>query len=77
MSIESNDIAVIREYFRWGTRGASGKEPLQYKALKDLTAVHIQAILDTQFHIRGKITEEILQAEQRFRKVNSIEVKES
>ena len=46
---------LIREVFRWGTRGKDGKQPLTYVPLKDLTKDHIEAILDTQSHIRDYI----------------------
>lgn len=39
---------VIREAFKWGTRGIDGKSPVTWVVLKDLTTDHIQAILDTQ-----------------------------
>jgi hypothetical protein len=42
---------VIREVFKWGTRGKDGKQPLKHVPLKDLTTEHIQAILETQDHI--------------------------
>ena len=43
--------ALVREVFKWGTRGKDGKQPLTYVPLKDLTSEHIEAILDTQSHI--------------------------
>ena len=42
---------VIREVFKWGTRGKDGRQPLKYVPLKDLTTEHIEAILKTQDHI--------------------------
>lgn len=44
-------FTTIREAFHWGTRGIDGKQPLTWKALKDLDTDHIKAILDTQTHI--------------------------
>ena len=41
----------IREGFCWGTRGIDGKDPVKYVPLKDLTAEHINAILETQYQI--------------------------
>lgn len=38
----------LREVLHWGTRGRDGKQPLVFKALKDLEADHIEAILETQ-----------------------------
>jgi hypothetical protein len=46
---------LIREVFKWGTRGKDGKQPLKYVPLKDLTTEHIEAILDTQTHIQEYI----------------------
>jgi hypothetical protein len=40
--------AVIREVFKWGTRGKDGKQPLKFVVLKDMTTDHIEAILETQ-----------------------------
>ena len=39
---------VIREVFKWGTRGKDGKQPLKFVVLKDMTTDHIEAILETQ-----------------------------
>jgi hypothetical protein len=46
---------VIREVFKWGTRGKDGRQPLKYVPLKDLTTEHIDAILKTQDHIQQYI----------------------
>ena len=46
---------LIREVFKWGTRGKDGNQPLKYVPLKDLTSDHIEAILETQAHISGHI----------------------
>jgi len=55
-SVYSNDPhEVIREVFKWGTRGKDGKQPLIYVPLKDLTTDHIVAILETQDHIQQYI----------------------
>jgi hypothetical protein len=47
--------ALIREAFKWGTRGKGGKQPLTFVPLKDLTSEHIEAILETQTHISERI----------------------
>ena len=47
--------ALVREVFKWGTRGKDGKQPLKFVPLKDLTTEHIDAILDTQIHISERI----------------------
>ena len=46
-----NPHEEVRKYFNWGTRGKDGRQPLQYKALMDLDTDHIEAILETQFHV--------------------------
>ena len=43
----------------WGTRGVSGREKLSYVLLKDCSASHLRAILETQPHI-GATTKEII-----------------
>ena len=48
---DNSSHEVIRENLHWGTRGKDGHQPLTYKAIKELTDDHIQAILDTQNHI--------------------------
>lgn len=40
-----------REWVKWGTYGASGREKLHYIKVKDMTVEHIQAILSTQLKI--------------------------
>jgi hypothetical protein len=47
--------SLIREVFKWGTRGKGGRQPLTFVPLKDLTNDHIEAILDTQIHISERI----------------------
>jgi len=42
---------LVRDWMQWGTYGISGKEPLRWVLLMDITNEHIQAILDTQPHI--------------------------
>jgi len=55
-SVYSNDPhEVIRQVFKWGTRGKDGRQPLTYVPLKDLTTDHIEAILETQTHIQEHI----------------------
>jgi hypothetical protein len=56
LSVYSDDShELIREAFKWGTRGKDGRQPLKYVPLKDLTTDHIQAILKTQDHIQQYI----------------------
>ena len=40
-----------RTALHWGTRGKDGKQPLLFKALKDLDSDHIEAILKTQHQL--------------------------
>lgn len=40
-----------RAALHWGTRGKDGKQPLLFKALKDLDSDHIEAILKTQHQL--------------------------
>jgi len=58
---------VKRRKMQWGTYGKSGKEPLKWVYLYDLTDEHIQAILDTQHHI-CKSTRRLFKCELRLRK---------
>jgi len=44
---------LVRDWMIWGTYGKSGKEPLRFVLLKDMSDEHIQAILDTQHHINN------------------------
>lgn len=56
MSVYSDDPhSLIRESLQWGTRGPDGSEPLRWIALKDMTANHIRACLNTQPHMRPAI----------------------
>lgn len=66
-SIESNDLLVAREYFKWGSYGKKGDEPKHYIKLKDMTSEHIQAILETQSHIRNSVVEELFKLELQYR----------
>lgn len=40
-----------RTYLQWGTRGPLGYDPLKYVPIYQLDTDHIEAILETQFHI--------------------------
>lgn len=62
----SHPFEEIREAFHWGTRGRDGKDPLTWKALKDLSTDHIEAILDTQTHI-ADWTKNLFNRELKFR----------
>lgn len=66
-----------RDAFKWGTYGKDGKQKLQYKALKDLTTNHIQAILDTQTHIPEWMRTMIFERELSYRSHNDLHIWES
>lgn len=59
---------VIRNNFLWKTYGKDGKQPGKYIALKDMQTEHIQAILETQWHIKGTYVQDIFINEIEFRK---------
>lgn len=63
-----------REAFTWGTYGKDGKQKLQFKALKDLTTEHIQAILDTQTHIPEWMRTLIFERELQYRSHNDCHI---
>ena len=50
-----SDHEVVREAFKWGTRGIDGKQPLTWLVLKDMATDHIEAILETQIGLRDHI----------------------
>lgn len=53
----------IRQIFKWGTRGVNGDQPLSWVVLRDMTAEHIVAILETQRladHIRKLFLNELI-----------------
>lgn len=53
--VSTDEHSVIREVFKWGTRGLDGKQKLKYVILKDMSWDHIEAILETQVHVRDHI----------------------
>lgn len=58
LSIYADDsFDVIRRSLHWGTYGPKGDQPKRYVALCDLSNNHIDAILDTQFHVQGQLRE--------------------
>jgi hypothetical protein len=55
-SVYSSDShATIREVFKWGTYGKSGKEKFHRKTLASLDDEHIEAILATQKQLNETI----------------------
>ena len=63
-----------REMFFWGSYGKDGNQPRREILIKDLSDLHICAILETQMHIIGTPTEWLLKIEQSYRKEKGIEV---
>ena len=37
---------LVREHFSWGSRGISGRDPLTYILLKDITESHLEALIE-------------------------------
>ena len=64
----------IREEMTWGSYGKDAKQPRKEILIKDLSDLHICAILETQLHIKGTPTEWLLKIEQSYRKEKGIEV---
>jgi len=46
---------LIRQAFKWVTRGIDGKQPLTWLVLQDMATDHIEAILETQTQLRDHI----------------------
>ena len=46
-----------RNAFMWGTYGKDGRQAFSLVLLKDMTASHIEAVLETQFHIPKQVRE--------------------
>ena len=65
-----------REVVSWGSYGKDAKQPRKEILIKDLSDLHICAILETQHHIKGTPTEWLLKIEQSYRKEKGIEVRE-
>ena len=77
LTIYSDDEhETIRKVFKWGTYGKSGTEPLTWKPLNEMTDEHINAILDTQYHISEKVRT-IFIDELNWRNQNNANIKES
>lgn len=65
---EENWFEKVRETFEWGSYGPKGDQPKHYIKLKDMTTEHLQAILDTQHHIKHSYVEEWFKLELEYRK---------
>lgn len=70
LSIYSDKHEEIRKYLTWGTRGKDGTQPLTYKPIMQLDTGHIEAILDTQWHVSDELRE-VFKAELEYRKNTS------
>ena len=57
---------IIRAALVWDTLGKDGKGPRQWRVIADLDTDHIQAILNTQHHIRAEVRS-IMQNELNYR----------
>lgn len=62
---------LVRDAFLWGTYGKYGDQPLQRRPLSTLTDNHIEAILDTQFHVPEQY-QELFKQELEYRKHHNI-----
>ena len=68
LSVFDNDpYEKIRTIPFWGSYGKSGTEKKQILSLQEMTLEHINAILDTQHHIKKNLIGELFQKELRFR----------
>lgn len=62
-----SDIEKIRDGFSWGTYGKHGDEDLHYKLLKDMSNLHLEAIIRD-----GYWCSPIMKLELQYRKINGI-----
>jgi hypothetical protein len=66
---KARENSKIREWLEWGTFGKSGKEPLRFVLLKNMSDEHIQACLKTQPpKYLGKFYTKAFQGELRLRR---------
>lgn len=65
---EEDWFEKVRNTFTWGSFGKDGKGPKKQIKLKDLDTDHIEAILETQWHIKGTYVEEWMKKELEYRK---------
>lgn len=73
---EDDPHEEVRKYFCWGTYGKNGDQPHKWVALKDMSNLHIDAILRTHVHIRGTVVERVFIREVKYRLDNNIVVVE-
>lgn len=58
---EDDPMDEILDRFLWGTYGPEGKGEMKWVPIKDCSADHLEAILKTQPHVKGKLVEKIVQ----------------
>lgn len=63
---------IIRKYFRWGTYGKNGDQPIRYVALRDMSDAHINACLDNL--ILHPLHKKLFTEELEYRKQNGFEI---
>lgn len=74
----SDPLEKIRDNFVWMTFGKNHEFPEgKYIILRDMSDAHIQAILDTQGHIKGTYVENVFLMEKQYREDNGISVSET
>jgi len=62
---------VAREFMAWGTYGVSGKEPLHYIKIKDMSNDHIESVFD-YLEDRGKsLFKQVLLTEIEYRELKN------
>lgn len=74
-SFTPESFDMIRNSFKWGSRGKDGKQPLVQKKLKELSNAHIEAIIKTQTHI-SKTTKHMFLTELSYRNLNKISIED-
>lgn len=58
LSVYSDEnFELVRHVFEWGSRGADGKQPLQWVTLRNMTDEHIKNVLLTQHQIASGIAD--------------------
>lgn len=59
---EGDDHEELREHFKWGSYGKEGDKPLEWITLKDMSAGHIEAIIEGGHgaeHVRNLMSDEL------------------
>lgn len=57
---EDSPFDMVADRFLWGTYGKDGKGPFKWVPLKECETDHLQAILKTQIHVYGTISEKVI-----------------